>query len=123
MVTEMTSTSGRMNTVAEFFSVVIIFIIVLFVTYFVTKWIALFQKGRISNNNINVIETYKVTTNKYIQIVKTGEKYFAIAVCKDTITLLGELQETDIKFPETDQSQKTMSFKEILEKTKFKTDK
>ena len=123
MVTEMTSTSGRMNTVAEFFAVVIIFIIVLFVTYFVTKWIALFQKGRISNNNINVIETYKVTTNKYIQIGKTGEKYFAIAVCKDTITLLGELQETDIKFPETDQSQKTMSFKEILEKTKFKTDK
>lgn len=121
MVTDMTSNSGRINTIAEFFSVVIIFIIVLIVAYFVTRWIAQFQKGRVNTSNISVLETYKVTTNKYIQIVKTGEKYFAIAVCKDTITLLGELQQSDITFPETDDSQRVMSFKEILEKTKFKT--
>lgn len=117
----MTLNSGRSNTVTEFFSVVIVFIIVLVVTYVVTRWIAELQKGRIGSSNITVLETYKVTTNKYIQIIKTGEKYFAIAVCKDTITLLGELQESDIKFPESDSTQKPMSFKEILEKTKWKT--
>lgn len=120
----MTSTSGRINTVAQFITVIIIFLFVLLLTYIATRWMANFQKGRLNTTNISVLETYKVTTNKYIQLVKTGEKYFAIAVCKDTITLLGELEKDDIIIPDPNGTKMAMSFSDIFDKAKkFKAGK
>ena len=55
---------NSINAVAEFFTVLLIFLLILAVTYFATKWIANFQKVKISSRNIRVIETYKITTNK-----------------------------------------------------------
>lgn len=111
------TSTGRAGTIAQLLAAILIFIFVLALTYIVTKWLADFQKVKMNSNNITVIETYKVTTNKYLQIVKIGGKYFGIAICKDTITLLGELQESDIKIPEPSKNT-MMSFKELLEKAK-----
>ena len=91
--------------------------LILAVTYFATKWIANFQKVKISSRNIRVIETYKITTNKYLQIIQTGKKYFVIAICKDTVTYLTEIPEEDLEI-KPEEPIEPVNFREILEKAK-----
>lgn len=100
---------------AQFISVLIIFVVVLGVTAWATKWVANYQKQQGSNSNIEVIETTRIAGNKYLQLVRVGEKYMAIAVCKDMVTMLGEIPAEQIKFQ--DISQNGTSFRELLEKT------
>ena len=45
---------------------------------------------------MEIVETLKIAPTKYIQVVRIGEKYFSYVVCKDTVTLLGELAKDDI---------------------------
>lgn len=96
-----------------------IFIFVLFITYLSTRFIATFQKtqGGQGNHNIEVLETQRITNNKYLQIVKVGTKHFVIAICKDSVTFLVELSDEEAKQLSTS-SQEPLDFKEILEKVK-----
>lgn len=110
--------SGRLDAVAQFITVLIIFVAVLALTYYTTKWTANYQKGKLTSRNIEVIETFKLTTNKYIQIIRTGEKYLAIALCKDTVTVLAELTESEIKRAEEGRED-GFSFQAILDKAKM----
>lgn len=90
---------------------------VLFITYYVTKWYANGQKTQLSNNNFEVIETLKVTNNKYLQIVRVGKNdYFIIAIGKEEIHYIGKLDESQINF--SDKSKAGGGFQDIL--TSFK---
>ena len=109
--------TGKTDSYAQFITVLLIFVAVLAVTALVTKWIAKFQKTQTVGSNIEVIETQRITTSKYIQIVKIGERYFAIAVCKDTVTMLSEINKEEISFSHEEQGT-TMDFKTIWEKVK-----
>ena len=80
--------SRGINSIAQFLTVLLIFIGVLALTYFTTRWIASYQKGKMLSGNIHVLETFKITQNKYVQIIRVGEHYYAIAIGKDTVTLL-----------------------------------
>ena len=84
------------NGIVQLITVAVLFIIVLVMTYFTTRFIGNYQKGHLSCTNIQIIDTMRLSQNKLIQIVRTGDKYFAIAVCKDTVTLLGEINKDDI---------------------------
>ncbi len=84
------------NGIVQLITVAVLFIIVLVMTYFTTRFIGNYQKGHLSCTNIQIIDTMRLSQNKLIQIVRTGDKYFAIAVCKDTVTLLGEINGDDI---------------------------
>ncbi len=117
MLLGMDSTTG-VNSVAQFLTVLLIFAGVLVLTYFSTKWIASYQKGKFFSNNISVVETFKITTNKFIQIIRIGEKYYAIAIGKDEITLLGELNEEELTLQEPAQVFSGVDFKSILDKAK-----
>lgn len=76
---------------AQFITVLLVFVVVLGITALTTKWIAGYQKQQGANVNIQVIETTRIANNKYIQIIRAGEKYMVVAVCKDTVTMLCEL--------------------------------
>ncbi len=95
----------------------LVFIAVLAATYFFTKWRASFQKEKTSTGNIEVIETDRISTTKYIQIIRIGRKYMAIAVGKDEVTNLGEISREDLIFRE-DKPEDNLNFKDILEKIK-----
>jgi len=111
------SQSSRLESVWQLFTVSIVFVVVLGLAYYTTKWMAKIQKRQAFNKNIEVIETFKVTTNKYIQIVRTGEKYLVIAVGKDTITMLTEIDKEQIELSDNNLEQNE-SFSEILSKLK-----
>ena len=48
------------------------------------------------NKNIQVVETFRVNNNKFIQIIQVGKKYLVISVCKDVVNVLSELTEDDL---------------------------
>lgn len=89
--------TGTTDVYAQFITVLIVFVLVLALTALVTKWIAGYQKQQSVNTNIEVVETARIANNKYIQIVRVGETYAAIAVCKDTVTLLGEIPKEELR--------------------------
>lgn len=107
----------RTDSVAQFLTVLILFVGVLIVTVLTTRWIAGYQKQQNLNGNIEVIETQRISNSKYIQIIRVGEKYLAVAVCKDTVTMLTEVPKEQIVFRETG-GVMTASFGELFEKMK-----
>ena len=110
---------SSLNSISELFTVLIIFVFVLAITYFSTRWIANYKKENNLSKNIEIIETYKITTNKYLQILRTGEKYLVIAVCKDTVTFLCELEKEQIDLQKKEGGNIVkLNFKELLEKAK-----
>ena len=111
-----------MNSFLQFIAMLVIFVAVLAATYFFTRWMASYQKEKSSLGNIDVIETARLSTTKYIQIVRIGQKYIAIGVGKDEITNLGEVSREDLIFKE-ENPDNNISFKDILEKIKGETKK
>lgn len=106
--------TGRSDSYAQLIAVLVIFVVVLGVTALTTKWIANYQKQQSVNCNIEVIETTRISNSKYIQIIRVGETYMVIAVCKDTVTMLGEVPKEQLK--EMNPQQMGMNFKELFEK-------
>lgn len=113
----MVMTASGSDSTVQLITVILIFILVLALTYITTKFTAGLQKGKMASPNVEVMETFKLSTNKYIQIVRVGKKYYSIIVCKDTVTLMGELSEDEINQPKSG-TETTMSFQEILNKAK-----
>ena len=115
--TSNTSTGIDMvDSVAQLVSVLIIFVLILALALFVTRWMANYQKGTKVCSNIEVLETCAIGNGKYVQIVRLAETYVAIAVCKDTVTLLAEVPKEQILFHEGTKG--TLNFKELLQKAK-----
>ena len=105
---------------AQLITVLVIFAAVLALTAFVTKYIAGYQKQINVNSNIEVLETVRITTNKYLQLVRVGGTYIAIAVCRDTVTMLCEIPEEQLKERE---AESPVDFKELLSKVMHKEPK
>ena len=110
---------NNVDSYLQFMTVLIIFVFVLVVTYWTTKWIAGYQKGKLHNTNMELIEAIRLTNNKYIQIIRVGQKYLAVAICKDSVTMLTEIPEEQLMLSEgVDDIQP--SFKELLDKLQKK---
>ncbi len=113
----------------QLIGILLVFLLVLVLTYLVTKWIAGYQQGIMADKNIHVIETFRVSNNKFIQIIQVGKKYLAVSVCKDTMNLLAELTEEQLTWLPS-QEEKNMgekgtvnineNFQEILNNLKKK---
>lgn len=115
-------TMSRLDNVTRFMSVLLIFLFVLAITYFATRYIAEVQKGKTQEKNIKIVETRQIAPGKYIQILQIGKRFVTVAVCKDNITMLTELSEEELDLSVDDASQ-LPGFKDILEKAKDKLPK
>ncbi len=113
MILYLTSTASG---VGQLITVLLIFVFVLFITFAVTKWIANYQKDKANGENIEIIETKRIATNKLVEIVRIGDKYFALAIGKDEIETIGEINKDSIQRNES--AGGTFSFKDFLEKAK-----
>ena len=109
-----------LNNILQLIASLFVFVLVLALTYFVTKWIAKSGTMQSRARNIKVIETFKIAPSKYLQIIKMGKKYFAIGVTKEQITFLTELDETQLDLDlqqglkNGDGMIKDISFKEVM---------
>lgn len=115
-------TVDTLNNFTRFLSLLVIFVFVLAVTYFTTRYIANFQKGRITNSNIKIVEAMQIAPGKYIQLIEIGDRYLAIAVCKDSVTMLAEFEKDRIQLSEAGE-RSLPGFTDIMEKAKEKLSK
>ncbi|MCR5655607.1 MAG: flagellar biosynthetic protein FliO [Lachnospiraceae bacterium] len=116
MLLALTNTGG-INSVARLLTVFVIFLLVLGLTYLTTRFIGGYQKGKLTTANFEVIDTFRLNQSKYLQIIRAGEKYLVIAVCKDTVTVLCELDESEVVRP-TYGDASDVRFDEIFAKAK-----
>ena len=105
-----------LENILQLTAVVVVFVLVLAGTCYVTKWIAKSGMVQSLSRIIKVIETFKITNGKYIQIIQLGKKYYSIGVTKDQITFLTPLDEAQLDFSEEVRNGQKVSFKELLDK-------
>lgn len=111
-------TTSAIDSAAQLLTVIVLFIVVLIATWLTTRYIAGVQKGKLSGSNFETVDTFRLSQNKYVQIIRIGHRYLAVAVCKDTVTVLCELQEDEITFRDKAFTQKAVSFEDFFNKAK-----
>ena len=111
--------SGQVDSFVQFVTVLLLFLVVLLITYGVTRWISGIQKTQMVGRNMEIVDTMRISSSKYLQIVRAGEKYLVIAVCKDTVTMLAEIPKESLELQDNSQMNGYYpGFREILEKIK-----
>ena len=117
---------SSLDSFVQLITVLVIFIFVLIITYFTTRWMGGIQKGRSFNKNLRIIETISAGNNKMISIVQAGEKYLVVSIGKDEVHYLTELKQEELKdlsFMNPDnQNDKQDPFAEIFGRLKEKYD-
>jgi len=109
--------SGQVDSFVQFVTVLLLFLVVLCITYGVTRWISGIQKTQMVGRNMEIVDTMRISSSKYLQIVRAGDKYLVIAVCKDTVTMLAEVPKESLALQDGAQtSGYQLGFREILEK-------
>ena len=76
--------------------VFILFLFILGATYLTTKIVGGVKLNQMKSSNFHVIETYRITQNKFLQLVKVGTRYIVLSISKDNINFIIELQEDEI---------------------------
>ena len=116
--------SSFMNSVIDLITVLVIFIFVLALTYYVTRWIAGYQRTKTAQGNLSVLEGIRVSNSQSIQIVRAGtDKYLVVGVSKDQMTLLATLTADELRattLPMKQTSRPGERFSDILEEFKKK---
>ncbi|MDR0963114.1 MAG: flagellar biosynthetic protein FliO [Clostridium sp.] len=98
----------------ELGALLLVFLLVCVATVFTTKWLGGIQRSGNQSKFTQVLDTIRIAPNKVVQILRIGEKVIAIAVCKDTVTLLGEIPNDQL--PVSEEKAPKRSFLEFFEK-------
>ncbi len=106
--------SGPAEGFVQFLTVLIIFIIVLVITYLTTRLVGSYQKQQTHGRNIEVIEVTRIGNNRFLEIVRVGKRYFVIATGKEEISFISEVSEEDIDL-NADDTAANDRFKQIFE--------
>ncbi len=116
----LSSTGGN---IFQLVVVIAIFIGVLVLAYYATRWIASYQHAMSTGKNFEVVEIQKVAGNHYVMLLRAGTgRFFVVGIGKEEMTMLGELSADEVVLSEdVDERANThKSFKEILDR--FKSD-
>lgn len=107
--------SSSLESIGQLICVILLFLFVLFLSYVAARISGSFQANNLNkNNNIKVIEVYRLSNTKLIEIIQIGEHYYALAVGKDEINLITRLEDDEVKLHDT--TLEPLNFKKILEK-------
>lgn len=109
----LTSTTGG---IVQMIAALVIVILVLVLTGMVTKWIGNYQQKMAPGENIMIVEAKKIAPSKLVEIVRIGDKYYALGIGKDEVTLISEIEEGSLELKEP--SQGSFSFKDFMKKAR-----
>lgn len=104
------STSGG---IGELIVLIIIFVLIIIACYYATKFIGGKQLKQMKHSNFTVLDTYRITQNKFLQLVRMGNQYVVIAVTKDSVLVITHLTEEEVIKPDN-KTNEVASFKHIL---------
>lgn len=98
----------------ELIGLLLLFIFIVVVCYFTTRLVANKQLKQMKHSNFKVIDTYRITQNKFLQIIQIGTRYVVISITKDNITFISELSEEELLYKGEGEVKKEINFKQIL---------
>ena len=96
--------TGGMYSVIRLITVLLLFFFVLGITYFTSRYIAGYQKKHMGSSNIEVLEAARIMPGTVLEIVRVADKYLVIAIAKDKVTMLTELDPDAIMHGATPES-------------------
>ena len=105
---------NSLQSLFELLGLILIFVIVLVVCYYTTRFVAGRQLVQKKMGNFEIVETFPIAQNKYLQLIRMGNKYVVISVAKDAVNVITELDEAEICQVQKDVSVSGKSFREIL---------
>ena len=108
------ATQGTAQSLLELLGLILIFVFVLVVCYFTTKFVAGRQLIQRKIGNFEIVETFSLTQNKYLQLVRMGNKYIVISVAKDSVTYITELDESEVCEIQKNTTVSGKNFMEVL---------
>ena len=105
---------NSLQSLFELLGLILIFVIVLVVCYYTTRFVAGRQLVQKKIGNFEVVETFPLAQNKYLQLVRMGNKYVVISVAKDSIGFITELEEHEVCQIQKNTTVSGKSFTEVL---------
>ena len=96
-----TSGQSTLDSILKLIGLLVLFIIIIICCYYVTKFVGTKQIKHNVGSNFQVIDTYRINQNKFLQLVKIGSKYVVIAIGKDNVTYITEINPDDVKLKES----------------------
>ena len=107
--------STSSNSIWKLLGLILLCAVIVVACYYTTRFIGRKSQGIQgggSGKNIRALETFRVTQNKYLQLIKCGDKYLLISVTKDNISLVSEIDGESLLTESASGNHK--SFKEII---------
>ena len=111
---------NSMQSLFELLGLILIFVIVLVVCYYTTRYVAGRQLVQKKMGNFEVVETFPIAQNKYLQLIRMGNKYIVISVSKDSVTFITEIEEEQVCQIQNSTTVSGKSFMEVLSGLKNK---
>lgn len=111
--------TSQADNIFQLIGLIFALVLILVAAYYTSKYLGKLSVGKLKNSNFKVIDTYRVNQNKFVQIVKIGNKFVVLGVGKDTINLITELDESEVITRDV-QMKENMSFKQIFDKIRSK---
>ena len=92
--------TSRIDSAAQFATVLLAFVFVLALTIIGTRLVGNFQKKQSRTGNFEALEGFRLTNNKYLQLVRIGKRYYVLAIGKDEIGVVTEVDREELEFSE-----------------------
>ena len=108
--------SSALGSFIQLLGVLIIFLFVLAITYFTTKWIGNYQKTNFANKNLQIVESIRVGNNKFIAIVK-DDVTLLTQLTEEQLSEVPDLSAAQNRFP-MDGKAAQENFREVLNRVK-----
>ena len=105
---------NSLQSLFELLGLILIFVIVLVVCYYTTRFVAGRQLVQKKIGNFEVVETFAIAQNKCLQLIRMGNKYVVISIAKDSIAYITELDENEVCQIQKNATLSGKNFKEIL---------
>ena len=103
-------------------TVIALFVFVLVITYFTTRFVGGYAKSKVITGNIELIDSMKIAPSGYIAVVRVASKYIAVGIGKNEISFLCELPGEDVMIRDAG-GVAGYDFKELIEKARGKIGK
>jgi flagellar protein FliO/FliZ len=110
-----TRSGSTWDSLLQLIGLVFLLIIILIAAFYTSRFVGGMKLGQLKNSNFNVVDSYRLSQNKAIQIIKIGNKYVVVAIGKDTINYITELDEAEVIHREFNTKEK-LSFKQLFDK-------
>lgn len=100
----------------------LILALILVAAYYTSRFIGRYKMGQLKDSNIQVIEAFRISPNKMLQIVRIANRYVVLGISKDQISYITELDGNEVVTHDVQENGK-LSFREVFEKLKGKNSK